>query len=411
MGFGIKTDFKTGREIDLDKTYRTIIKPVFENLGFLCYRADDIKHSGVIDIPMYENILKADFVLADISTLNPNVLYELGIRHAVRKSTTLIIAEKELTYPFDLNHILIDSYEHLGSAIDYEEVIRFQKHLSEKVSYLMEHPAIDSPLYSLLPNLQTPTFTKVEIDEIKENIEEEKSASDIVEEAEKARKNGEFEKAIALYTEAQRVLPRNDYIVQRLSLVTYKSKIPDEGKALRNAESILSALFPERTTDPETLGLSGAINKRLYEVYARKDYLEKAIWFYNRGYYIKQDYYNGINAAFLYSIKSVIDEDKFMSFANYGQARNIRKEIIEICLGLISSDSFKKREDKDWIYLSLAEAYFGLEDFESEMKYFELAKSVTEGDFSINSYSEQKSKLKSLSDDFKTKWKLDNIRY
>lgn len=74
MGFGIKTDFRTGRDIDLDKTYKNIIKPVFDKLGFLCFRADDIKHSGVIDYHMYDNIIKADFVLADISTLNPNVL-------------------------------------------------------------------------------------------------------------------------------------------------------------------------------------------------------------------------------------------------------------------------------------------------------------------------------------------------
>ena len=83
MGFGIKTDYRTGRNLDLDKTYFNIIKPVFEELGYLCFRADEIKHSGMIDIPMYENILKADFVVADISTLNPNAIYELGVRHAV----------------------------------------------------------------------------------------------------------------------------------------------------------------------------------------------------------------------------------------------------------------------------------------------------------------------------------------
>src|SRR5688572_14057731 len=123
IGYGIKTDFATGRDINLDKTYANIIEPVFKELDFLCFRASDITHSGMIDLPMYENILKADFVIADLTTLNPNVLYELGIRHSVRKNTTLIISEKELKYPFDLSHIIIDQYEHLGKAIDFDEVI------------------------------------------------------------------------------------------------------------------------------------------------------------------------------------------------------------------------------------------------------------------------------------------------
>ncbi len=71
IGYGKKMDYQTGRELDLDKTFDYIIKPVFEELGFVCFRASDIKHSGVIDLPMYENILRSDFVLADISTLIP----------------------------------------------------------------------------------------------------------------------------------------------------------------------------------------------------------------------------------------------------------------------------------------------------------------------------------------------------
>ena len=96
MGFGVKTDFRSGRKLNLDKTYEHIIKPVFEELDFHCFRADEIKHSGVIDKHMFEHIVKADFVIADISTLNPNSIYELGIRHAVKKHTTLIIAEKKM---------------------------------------------------------------------------------------------------------------------------------------------------------------------------------------------------------------------------------------------------------------------------------------------------------------------------
>lgn len=406
MGFGIKTDFRTGRDIDLDKTYNNIIKPVFEELGFLCYRADDIKHSGVIDIPMYENILKSDFVVADISTLNPNVLYELGIRHAVRKSTTLIIAEKELKYPFDLNHIIIDSYEHLGKAIDYDEVMRFRVYLKEKVQYLLDNPNTDSPLYSFFPKLNVPMFTVEEIKEIKENIEEEKSATDLVEEAEKCKSNKEYEKAIALLNQARLLLPRNEFIIQRLILVKYKSKLPDEGTALFEAETILAVLNPEKTTDPETLGLAGAINKRLFEVYNDKSYLEKALWFYSRGFYIRQDYYNGINTAFLYDLSASIDSDQFASFANYGNAKSTRKKVVNICSIILSEETFKNRDDKHWVYLTLAEAYSGLNEFESSEKYYKLAIENGADSFSIDSYKEQIGKIEKANSIFKSKWNI-----
>src|SRR3712207_9303027 len=83
--------------------------------------ADGIRHSGSIDVPMYEQLLTADVVIADLSTSNPNALYELGIRHALRPRTTIVISESKLPYPFDLNHVRITSYTHLGEDIRSEE--------------------------------------------------------------------------------------------------------------------------------------------------------------------------------------------------------------------------------------------------------------------------------------------------
>lgn len=56
MGFGRKTDFETGRTLDLDKSYRTIIRPAVIAADLTCERADEIQHSGVIDAPMYERL-------------------------------------------------------------------------------------------------------------------------------------------------------------------------------------------------------------------------------------------------------------------------------------------------------------------------------------------------------------------
>jgi hypothetical protein len=124
MGFGKKTDFETGRVLDLDQSYKNLIKPAVEAAGLKCIRADEIVHSGLIDVPMYEQLLKADVVVADLSTSNRNAFYELGVRHALRPYTTVVIAEEQMmkAAPFDVNHISIRSYRHLGEDIGYNEV-------------------------------------------------------------------------------------------------------------------------------------------------------------------------------------------------------------------------------------------------------------------------------------------------
>jgi hypothetical protein len=114
MGFREKTDPISGKTFDLDKSYRILIKPAVEGAGAICVRADEIVHAEVIDVPMYEQLLQADLVVADLSTLNANAFFELGVRYALRPRATVAIAESGFKNPFDTNHISTLSYEHLG---------------------------------------------------------------------------------------------------------------------------------------------------------------------------------------------------------------------------------------------------------------------------------------------------------
>ena len=139
MGFGTKTDFETGRKLDLDKSYFNLIKPAVEASGLKCIRADEIVHSGLIDVPMYEQLLKADVVVADLSTSNRNAIYELGVRHALRPYTTVVIAEEQMMKSpfFDLNHIVIRKYEHMEKDIGVSEAKRFTTELTEAITKIM----------------------------------------------------------------------------------------------------------------------------------------------------------------------------------------------------------------------------------------------------------------------------------
>lgn len=393
IGFGVKTDFETGRRINLDKTFENIIKPVFDELDILCYRSCDLEQSGVIDKEMYENILKSDFVVADISTLNPNAIYELGVRHALKPNTTIVIAEDKINMPFDVNHILIHTYRHLEEDIGVTEAARFKEHLKSQVNSFITTPKIDSPIYTYIPNLRPPTFNEDEIEEIKDSISKSHSTSDLVELAERKKNEGKFEMAKDLLRDALKNSPNDSFIIQRLALTTYKSKEPSEIESLNEALDCLSPLKPQETTDPETLGLLGAIYKRLYEQNNQVENLNNSLHYYERGYYVKQDYYNGINVAFLYLVKASLSESIFNFYAFYGQAKNVWQDVVKKCKRIVENSDFNDRGDKEWIYLTLAEAYFGLGDEINEDNQLNHVNKLNDTTFAINSYKEQKEKL------------------
>src|SRR5262245_26969729 len=153
MGFGKKTDFQQQKTYDLDKSYRIIIKKAVEDAGLTCIRADDVVHAGIIDKPMYELLLGADVVVADLSTSNANAIYELGVRHALRPHTTIVLAESEFKFPFDIGHLLIRKYQHLGKGIDAEEADTVRNQLRDAIVALLAAPKVDSPVYTFLPEL------------------------------------------------------------------------------------------------------------------------------------------------------------------------------------------------------------------------------------------------------------------
>jgi hypothetical protein len=191
------------------------------------------------------------------------------------------------------------------------------------------------------------------------------------------------------------------FLWQRLALVTYKNKENDEDQetaiaALQEAEQILikhCELYV--STDPETLGLAGAINKRLYERTENSGYFDKSVFYYERGFYIKQDYYNGINVAYMYTVKAAKlaeEGEEFSAIVNYGHANLIRKKVAEICLKLVNSDTFASRGDQEWVYMTLYEAYFGMGRQDEADKYLPKIDEVA-SEFGKETFESQKKRL------------------
>ena len=102
MPFGRKAD-TAGRQIDFDAVYTELIAPSIEAAGLAPLRADEEMTGGIIHKPMYERLILCEYAVADVTTANANVFYELGLRHAVRPaSMVLLFAAGSGQLPFDV---------------------------------------------------------------------------------------------------------------------------------------------------------------------------------------------------------------------------------------------------------------------------------------------------------------------
>ncbi len=450
MGFGKKTDFETGRILDLDKSYRSLIKPAVEAAGLKCIRADEIVHSGLIDVPMYEQLLQADVVVADLSTSNKNAFYELGIRHALRPSTTIIVSEDGIkTFPFDINHVAVRQYHHLGDSIDYDEALRFQNMLRDAIKEIVAQNPIsnDSPVYTFLQGLVPPVLKAIQqaaqaqAEELAAAVPEapaEQEAGDmpgmgvappaaapspmpeaapapaapdmtysaLMAEVDDAQGSGDWEAArdlLEVVRNRQRqarqrqraaasVAPTQEmqedpYILQRLALATYKAAAPDAAAPLLAARALLASQNPATSNDTETLGLWGAIHKRVWELAKRTagpnpvapeawPALDESIRAYERGFYLKNDEYNGINFAYMLNVRAAEMLSSAEAIADFVQAKRVRQEVVDICnqwlathapaAGPTNAPSPEARQDlaakRYWMLATKAEALLGMDD-------------------------------------------------
>lgn len=413
IGFGKKTSYANGkmRILDLDETFSLLIKPVFDALNISCYRAIDKNLSGSIDKVMLQEIKNADIALVDITTLNANVMWELGVRHSLKPRHTIMICEKEQmsSIPFDVNHFVVHQYAHSEEGIPYKEVERFRKLLSEVVKGCLEQkPEVtDSPVFTFLEEeLNKKGMDKVELAANPKDSQVDSFAT-MMDKAEEAKNNKEYDKANELLSTMKGFAAGNmtlkdnmAFIICRQALATYKSKKPNELEALIKAKSILKELKPDESQDMEVLGLSGAIDKRLYELTNDNNYLDSAIHYYEKGFQLKQDYYNGINAAFMLYKKAASLKSQNKEWEDIKlKADYIRNSVLEIATKLETAPHFLESKDAIWVLLTVAEAYHYKKNVEMGKEYEDKAKELAEkikDDFALSSYQEQKDKIQKI---------------
>lgn len=340
MPFGRKPDV-SGSLVDFDAVYRDLIAPAIREAGLDPIRADEEVIGGIIHKPMFERLILCDFAVADLTTANANVFYELGVRHAVRPSATVLIFSKGGSQlPFDVAPLRGLPYQLSpdGTPTDLEAT---RKALTERLGKAREaasqDPPKDSPLYQLVENYPDVDHTKTDVfrDRVQYSAQQKKALAEARKagvDALRALEKGwgdlrKIEPAVLvdLFLSYRAVKGWGDMVglVERMPPELAGTVMIQEqlGFALNRAgrgdeaEGVLVSLLEKRGPASETYGLLGRVYKDRWEAAAKagksfqaRGVLDKAIDAYRKGFEADwRDAYPGINAVTLMEVREPPD--------------------------------------------------------------------------------------------------------
>lgn len=141
------------------------------------------------------NGLDIDFAVADLTTANVNVFYELGVRHAVRPATTLLVFVSNQTIPFDLNFIRALPYTlAFDNGFSSDEAANLATNICNQLTALKKLQARgevqDSPIFQLLQDYGKPDISRLKTDVFRDQAQ---YAADIKKSLAHAREEGNAE--------------------------------------------------------------------------------------------------------------------------------------------------------------------------------------------------------------------------
>lgn len=335
MPFGVKTD-GAGNYIDFDAIYREAIAPAIQDAGMEPLRADEERDGGIIHKPMLERLVLCSFAVSDLTLANANVFYELGVRHAVRPHTTvLLFAAGSQRLPFDVAPLRALPYtvDNSGALQDAE---RLRVDIRSRLDAARD-PSDDSPLYQLLEGFGPPDIARLKTDVFRDRV---RYSLEVKKRLESARRNAEeAPAAVRLVHQSLRPLADKDAAIAIDLMLSYRAvkdydamiETVDEmappvassvlvreqlafalnrANRHREAESVLKTILADHGPSSETLGLLGRVYKDLWAKaktsapHAASAYLSKAIDAYLRGFESDwRDSYPGINAVTLMELQ------------------------------------------------------------------------------------------------------------
>jgi hypothetical protein len=355
MPYGVKQDPVTLLEIDFDDVWETAFRPAAELAGVEPIRADEERLGGFVHLAMFERLLLAEIVLADLTLASPNVMYELGIRHATRPRATIPVFARVGQLPFDLSPIRAVPYRLDASGRLTDEARRWLvDELASRLREALTDTSADSPLFQLIQSYPGVTLSHDATETFQRRVQTITTLSLSIRSApSKYSRDQALEELRGL---ASKLVPMagtpTDLLVDLLlayrdieaydDMVALADALPapvrehptvrqlaafalnrrgGPGDDVRAIE-VLEGLIGEYGAHPETLGLLGRVHKDRHKRLRESDpfqaeaALEAAIHAYERGFRADiRDYYPGVNAVTLLMLEG--------SDESYSRAREL----------------------------------------------------------------------------------------
>ena len=347
MPFGVKKD-PPRPDIDFNRVYEDAIEPAIRDAGMEPLRADEERTSGIIHKATFERLLLCDFAVAELTTANPNVFYELGGRHSVKPSTTVALFGRHLTRPFDVDFLRALPYD-LGENNRFgpEEAKALREALASRLKSAREQAPGDSSLYQFLQSFQRPELAHTITDVFRERVQYSEQVKARLAEARQSSAREERVarlksvegtlgpldgvesgvvvdlflsfRAVEAWDEMIRLFERIPEPLRRTAMVREQYAFAlnrHAGKAGNPADrmkalQVLEQVEKERGTNPETSAIIGRIYKDLWDEARKagkeleaKGHLRNAIDAYGRGFESDwRDNLPGINAVTLLELE------------------------------------------------------------------------------------------------------------
>ncbi len=350
MPFGIKKD-QNSKEIDFDKIYNDFIKPSIEDAGLEPIRVDEEMIGGIIHKPMYERLMLCEYAVADLSILNANVFYELGIRHAIRPHSTISIFEEKSVLPFDTSFLRSLPYDR-----ELKDLDTLKKQLIDKLIYAKEKKHTDSPLFQLVDGIQASNIEHIKTDIFREQVEYSKSIKNKLAQARNDKSLDQlkdiedslgdlenievsviidlylsyrdlkaYDEMISLENKMPKPLAGTTMVQEQLGLAL--NRIGEQDRAIR----VLEDLIKSHGKSSETNGILGRVYKDKYTQALKENerlaigFLKKATEVYLEGFEADfRDAYPGINALTLMDIAGDVRFDEVYPIVLYAVKQKMK---------------------------------------------------------------------------------------
>jgi tetratricopeptide (TPR) repeat protein len=358
MPFGKKMD-AAGRLNNFDSVYAKIIAPAVEQAGLEPIRADEEKVGGTIHKPMFERLMLCHYAVADITGANPNVFYELGIRHAMRPRSTVIVFGEGTVLPFDVALVRGLAYRTDGAGEPLDaEITRNQ--IAEQLIAARGNPHDDSPIFQLVEGVPRWEVEHAKTDIFRQAVDYSKRYKQRLREA--VREGAEAVQKVANEPALANLLEVESGVVvdlflslrdvkahaamielyHRMPLPLQRAKMMREqlGFALNRegrfaeAEKVLKEVIAEFGPSSETNGLLGRIYKDRWDLAKKQGLpearalLKNAIDTYLAGFEADwRDAYPGINAVTLMEMLPMPDprQAEILPVVRYSASRKAAK--------------------------------------------------------------------------------------